>query len=136
MALFLTQRNGMTPSTSRSNTDRRMDGVADSGKTSERARSGTLVMLPPCVSAVETGVWFLTASIPEADPEKLRRILTGVAPRLGTELDIVPLKVIRPVAASFVMAVRHGPSYSGAERTVVIALSAGRSAVFTSTCSS
>src|SRR5436190_15985864 len=98
--LFRTQRKGTTPSTCRSKADSAIGGVADPGKTSERARSGTLLMLFPGVSEVGTDVWFFTASMPEAEPEKLRRTLTGVAPRLGTALDMVPLKVIWPFAAA------------------------------------
>src|SRR2546421_11786169 len=84
-----------------------MGGVADPGYTSERARSGTLLTLTigPWDSAVGTGVEFLTASIPEADPEKLSRIVTGVLPSEGMAAAMEPLMVIRRVEASFGMAV-------------------------------
>src|SRR5258708_25988356 len=93
-ALFMTQTNGITPSTERSNAESGIGGVAEPGKTSESARSGTLLTLLPGVSAVLTGVRFLTASIPEAEPEELKRTLTGVLPREGTAAATGPLYVI------------------------------------------
>src|ERR1051326_2956472 len=104
-----------------SKADDAMGGVAAPGNTSERAMSGTLVTFTPGVSAVEMGVEFLTASMPEAEPEKLSRILTGVLASDGTLLEIVPLKVISPVEASLVTALSEPLSYSDAERSMVIA---------------
>src|SRR6266487_6861061 len=98
-ALFLIKTNGTTPRTDRSKDVGLIGGVAEPGNTSESARSGTLFVFTPGASAVETGVEFFTASMPEPDPEKLSRILTGVAWSDDTLLDKVPLKVIRPVAA-------------------------------------
>src|SRR5689334_7057964 len=101
-AALLTNKNGTTPSFVRLKADSGRGGVAAPGKTSESARTGVLLTLTPGVSAVETGVWLRTEIMPAAEPEKLSRILTGVAPRLGTALDIVPLYVIKPVEALLV----------------------------------
>jgi len=53
---------------------------------------------------------FFTANMPEPDPEKLSRILTGVLPSAATLFEIVPLKVIRPVEASLVTELREPAS--------------------------
>src|ERR1043166_8671785 len=104
--LFLTHKNGITPRTDRLKDDSAMGGVAELGNTSDRARSGTLGTFCPGVSAVETGVEFFTDNIPEAEPEKLSRIFTGVLPKEATLLDIVPLKVIKPGLQAVVQAAR------------------------------
>src|SRR2546428_8514866 len=76
-----------------------MGGVAEPGNTSESARSGILFTFTPGVSAVETGVEFFTANMPEPDPEKLSRIFTGVLPSAAKDGEPSPQPCFANVTA-------------------------------------